>query len=160
MPLNPLSDAKIVESWGKNARPWVAAIREEQIESRTLVTNRAIVEAVLRRSPRTVLDIGCGEGWLTRELTAHGLQVTGIDGVPALIAEAERAGEGRYLVVSYEALAEGAYEGAVDAIVCNFSLLGKESVEGLLHAAPAMLNPQGVFIVQTLHPVLACGTAP
>ena len=158
--MDPLSDEKIVDSWDKNAEPWIAAVREEQIASRALCTDQAIIEAVLDGEPQTVLDVGCGEGWLTRALCARGLQVTGIDVVPALIEEARRAGGGTFHLLSYEDLAGGKWEGRVDAVVCNFSLLGKESVEGILRAASGLLNPQGRFIVQTLHPVWARGDVP
>jgi len=46
MSRRPLNDARIVDSWRKNASPWTAAVRENQIASRTLVTNKAIVDAV------------------------------------------------------------------------------------------------------------------
>jgi len=74
---DPLSDAKIIESWRKNAAPWTNAVREGQIESRRLVTNQAIIDAVISRAPRTALDIGCGEGWLVRALAERGIQTTG-----------------------------------------------------------------------------------
>jgi hypothetical protein len=45
-------------------------------------------------------------------------------------------------------------------VVCNFSLLGKKSVDGLLRAIPTLLKPDGVLIVQTLHPLVACGDLP
>jgi len=54
-------EAKIVDSWCKNALTWTVAVREGRIESRQ-ITDRAIVDAVLSRSPRSVLDIGCGVG--------------------------------------------------------------------------------------------------
>ena len=154
-----LSDAKVVDSWGKNASPWITAVREGQIETRELVTNRAIVDAILSRSPQSVLDIGCGEGWLARELVAMGIHVVGVDVVPGLIEQAQGAGGGDFLVASYEEIAAGQLRVWVDTAVCNFALLGKESVEGLFQAAPALLNPPGSFIVQTLHPVVACGDA-
>jgi len=66
-----LSEAKIVESWRNNAHAWTSAVREQRIDSRALVTDRAIVEAVLARAPRSVLDIGCGEGWLARRLAGR-----------------------------------------------------------------------------------------
>ena len=64
---DPLSDDRIVESWRTNATPWTEVIRERGIESRNVVTNDAIVDAVLSRSPGSVLDIG----WLVRAFAAH-----------------------------------------------------------------------------------------
>jgi 2-polyprenyl-3-methyl-5-hydroxy-6-metoxy-1,4-benzoquinol methylase len=153
--MNPYSDEKIIDSWEKNASQWSAAVRGGHIESRKLITNKAIVEAVLNRSPESVLDIGCGEGWLIRELSLRVTHLVGVDVVPDLIEKAESAGGGHFLVASYEDISQGAVEGSFDVVVCNFSLLGKESVEMLLKALPAMLKAGGAFIIQTPHPVVA-----
>ena len=157
MSSKPLNDARIVDSWRKNASPWTTAVRDNQIASRTLVTNKAIVDAVLSRSPRTVLDIGCGEGWLARALAEHGIRPIGVDVVPALIEQARSAGGGDFSVASYESIAAGELNVTVDVAVANFSLIGKESVEGVVNRAPSLLNDGGSFIIQTLHPVASCG---
>jgi SAM-dependent methyltransferase len=153
-------DARIVESWAKNGAPWTAAVRGGAIESRTLVTNGAIVDAVRSRSPRTAIDIGCGEGWLVRAL--DGIDMIGVDVVPSLIDTARQAGGGAgdYRVLSYEQIAMGELACAADVGVCNFSLIGKESVEAVFAAAPSFLRAGGALIVQTLHPLAACGDAP
>lgn len=93
MTIDPLSDYKIIDSWHKNARPWTIAVREGHISSRKLVTDRAIVNAVIERYPKNVLDLGCGEGWLARALSVQGIEVLGVDVVPELIEQA-RAGGG------------------------------------------------------------------
>lgn len=155
-----LSDARIIDSWHKNASPWTDAVRGNQIDSRVVVTNRAIIEAVLDRSPRTVLDIGCGEGWLVRALAEHGIRGTGVDVVPALVEQAIAAGGGDFRVASYEQIAAGALDMKVDAVVANFSLIGKESVEGLVGRAPELLADKGALIIQTLHPLVAGGDQP
>jgi len=154
------SEAKIVESWQKNALPWAAAVRRGEIQSRKLATDRAIVDAVLSRSPSSVLDIGCGEGWLARELAAETIRVTGVDSIPPVIERAQSAGGGQFFVASYEEIAAGRLAISADVIVCNFSLLGNESVEGVFRAVPRMLNRSGSFIIQTIHPVAACGNLP
>jgi 2-polyprenyl-3-methyl-5-hydroxy-6-metoxy-1,4-benzoquinol methylase len=151
-------DEKIINSWNKNTAPWVAAVRNGEIESRLLVTNQAIVDAVRSLSPATGLDIGCGEGWLVRAL--DGVAMTGVDVVPGLVDAARRAGGGQYHVMSYEDIARGHLQQQVDVAICNFSLIGDESVAGLFRAAPSYLKPGGTLVVQTMHPVVACGDAP
>lgn len=160
MPIDPLSDAKVLDSWHKNTKPWTDAVRQDQIESRRLVTNAAIVDAVLSRSPHRVLDIGCGEGWLVRALGGHGIDCTGIDAVPSLIAEAAEAGGGNFAVASYEDIVAGSFRTQADVVVANFALIGGEAVEQLIHNVPSLLVPSGVLIVQTLHPVVATSDSP
>ena len=157
---DPFRDERIVDSWRRNAAPWTAAVREKKIESRALVTNAAVIAAIRGRHPESALDIGCGEGWLVRELAATGVRATGVDVVPALIEQARLAGGGEFQVASYEAIARDELDLTADVVVANFSLLGKESVDGLFRAIPRLLNDGGAFIVQTLHPVAACGELP
>ncbi|MEP6548614.1 MAG: class I SAM-dependent methyltransferase [Gammaproteobacteria bacterium] len=153
-------EAQIIRSWNTNAGPWARAVQAASIHSRKLVTDRAIVDAVLSLGPARVLDIGCGEGWLARALSASGIKVTGIDAVPELIAAAVQRGGGQFQVAEYGAIAERQLRGGpFDAAVCNFSLLGKESVESLLGAIGGYVGA-GHLIVQTLHPVAACGEQP
>ncbi|UHQ24640.1 methyltransferase domain-containing protein [Lysobacter sp. 5GHs7-4] len=154
-------DRAVLAAWQRNAAPWTRSVREHGIESRRLVTDRAIIEAVLRQAPREVLDLGCGEGWLARALAAQGLSVTAVDAVPALVDAARAAGGGeRYLALTYAQIAQGALDTRYDAAVCNFSLIGEADVESLLSALPRLLRPDGRAIVQTLHPILGCGDAP
>lgn len=155
---NP-TEQQIIHSWHQNAAPWIRAVQDEQIESRKLVTNQAIIDTILRYRPATVLDLGCGEGWLARKLVAHGMRVLGVDVIPALIENAKKRG-GEFAVYSYEQIADGELKKQFDAVVCNFSLLGKESVEALMRRIPSLLNENGHLFIQTLHPLAAGGDAP
>jgi len=162
--MNDATDAheqQIIRSWHINAGPWAKAVQAGSIRSRRLVTDQAIVEAVLDVSPKRVVDLGCGEGWLVRALTRAGMKATGIDAVAELIAEAARFGEGEFQLCDYESIASRRWRSApFDAAVCNFSLLGKQSVESLLEGIGQYLDGAGYLIVQTLHPVSACGDHP
>ena len=153
-------EARIVASWLKNVAPWTRAVRQRQIESRALATDRAVVDAILEHAPRAVLDIGCGEGWLIRALAPHVPTRIGVDAVPGLIERARAAGGGEFRVASYADLAGGALAERVDLAVCNFSLFGEHSVEQLIAAHGCFLRPGGLLVVQTLHPHLASAGSP
>lgn len=147
-------------SWEANAAAWNRAIAEDAIGSRVRGTNAAIVGAVLALSPGRVLDLGCGEGWLARELSAGGVDVVGVDASAELVRHAEEKGGGRFHVRSYEEIAERPEEfGEFDAVVANFALL-HEDVVPLLGALRRALRGEGALIIQTVHPWLATGTAP
>ena len=150
----------ILHAWHQNAAPWAEAVRAQRIESRRLVTDAAIVEAALAQSPRRAIDLGCGEGWLSRALAERGVEVLGVDAVPALIESARAQGGGVFEVMSYERIGAGELKAKADVAICNFSLLGQASTEAVLAAVPDLLEPGGVLLVQTLHPVAACGELP
>jgi len=155
-----MTDERVVRAWQANAEPWTSAVREKRIASRNLVTNQAIIDAVLSRSPADVLDIGCGEGWLLRALAEHGVTGIGVDAIPALIDKATRAGGGDFRVASYEDVAAGKVQVKVDVAVANFALIGKEAVDALIRYSPALLRTTGSLIIQTLHPVMASADSP
>ena len=160
MNIDPLGDAQIIDAWGRNAAPWTAAVRKRQIESRRLVTDQAIIDATLNCSPRSVLDLGCGEGWLARALAARGIAVIGIDAIPALIEQARQAGGGDFRVLSYEDIAAGQLDAAGEAGGGKVARRGHQSVAGLFGSIRSLLNPRGSLLIQTLHPLAACGDQP
>jgi 2-polyprenyl-3-methyl-5-hydroxy-6-metoxy-1,4-benzoquinol methylase len=144
----------IVESWKANAENWMTIIKNNGIESRRLATNKAIVDAVCNAKPFSVLDIGCGEGWLAKELSGNGINITGVDIVPELIEKVRRQVPGEFIVASYEDIGTGKihFSKLFDVIVINFALIGKESTENLLTSLPVYLKAAGKLIIQTLHP--------
>lgn len=156
--MKQLSDQKIVESWKNNIGPWIQAIQNEEIESRVLTTNQAIIDTVLQFKPKTILDVGCGEGWLIRRLAKEGIHGLGVDIIPAFIEYAQKQKVGQFKVLAYENFHYDSILRTFDAIVCNFSLLGKESVEHIFKQAPALLNENGRLIIQTIHPLEANGS--
>jgi 2-polyprenyl-3-methyl-5-hydroxy-6-metoxy-1,4-benzoquinol methylase len=139
---------RMMQSWRTNADAWTAAVRDRQIESRQLVTDSAILEAVLRVKPRSILDVGCGEGWLCRALAARGITTVGMDASPELIDRARALG-GEFYVSSYDAMPD--FKQPFGAIVCNFSLL-EEDLDDVIHQLGLLLEPKGSLLIQTVHP--------
>lgn len=145
------------ESWSHNAVAWADAVRERRIASRREVTNEAVLSVLRALAPATALDVGCGEGWLTRELTAWGVDAWGVDGCPELVELAREAGGQQYAAVRFEELTTASPVRDVDVIVANFALNTKAAVPQVLAAASRLLRPGGHIVVQTVHPMQVPG---
>ncbi|MDH5444486.1 MAG: class I SAM-dependent methyltransferase [Gammaproteobacteria bacterium] len=151
--MSDAEESNIIQSWHRNAQAWISAIQNNEINSRIDLTNQAIVDAVLQHKPKSVLDIGCGEGWLSRAINKEGIDTLGIDVVPELIEYATQQNLGRFKLLAYDDLTYANIKQKFDLAVANFSLLGKESVDQIIENLPELLNSHGHVIIQTLHPL-------
>lgn len=149
-----MNEQALTASWDRNAHGWTRAVRTGAVVSRREVTDAAIVQAVRHTGARSVLDLGCGEGWLARVLAAEGRRVVGVDGAAGLVEAARQAGGGTFHHLDYAtvAAAPAMLAGPFEAIVCNFSLLG-EALLALLCGLRQLAAPQGRLLIQTLHPL-------
>ena len=148
-----MSKAKeILKSWEINSEEWIKIIEGKAIESRK-ITNKAIVETIEKHSGSKILDLGCGEGWLTRELTDRGFEVTGVDATKALISAARNKGKGNFHHLSYKEIESGKTipESPFDSIVLNFCLYEK-NISGLLLEIQNSLVQDGSIFIQSIHP--------
>ncbi|ANE50191.1 class I SAM-dependent methyltransferase [Flavisolibacter tropicus] len=152
--------ATILESWEANATNWIVTIDNQEIESRKLVTNAAIVDAIKKYSPKRIIDIGCGEGWLTRTLQQADIEAEGVDAIEILVNNAIVKGGPHYFIGSYSDIVSGKVLEPYnyDSAVINFALLDKEESEKLIRYLPSILIPQGLLFIQTLHPLVIAET--
>ncbi|MGD9636675.1 MAG: class I SAM-dependent methyltransferase [Pirellulales bacterium] len=160
--MEPLNrDALIRSSWEANAAAWAQVVREGSIPSRRAGTDAAILSACVQLRPRRVLDLGCGEGWLARALSADGIEVVGVDCSAALIEAARIAGGANYIVTEYDSLIHdpGTVPGPFDTIVCNYSLFA-DPLAPLLKSLANRLAANGRLLAQTVHPWIAAGDGP
>jgi len=101
-----------------------------------------------RRKPGLrVMDIGCGNGDVTRVLGSLGFRVLGVDIDPASVAEAERRNpfpHVRYELMNAEALPRA---GQYDVLVCSEVLEHLDMPDNLLEMAYRLLKPGGLLIV-------------
>ncbi|QEC44061.1 class I SAM-dependent methyltransferase [Pseudobacter ginsenosidimutans] len=152
----------ILDSWHANAGNWIATIDNNEIESRSLVTNNAILQVISEYGPASILDIGCGEGWLTRALRAQGIDAAGVDAVDTLVTNAIEKGGAHYAVAGFREIANGSFELSekMAAAVINFALLDEEDAANLMKNMDRILQNGGLLFVQTLHPFSMTGQEP
>lgn len=145
----------LADSWTKNAANWTRAVRESRIGSRNAGTDSAILDAIAARKPMRFLDAGCGEGFHMRHIAERtGCEAVGFDASEELIATARAADPASsYEILRYDDLIANpdAFPGQFDVIAFNYALFDEDIVP-LLAAARKRLAPEGVVIIQTLHP--------
>ena len=97
----------MTNGWEDSAAAWIASLGEDGDFGRRYVLDPVMLPRALAARPKTMLDVGCGEGRFCRMLAKHGVAVTGIDPTRALLAEAKaRDPAGTYI----EANAEKAFK--------------------------------------------------
>ena len=114
---------------------------------------RPFVELLARvdaASPRTVVDLGCGEGSLTASLAQRwpGARVTGVDSSAEMLAAAEAAAVPGRLAFELGDVRDWTPAGSVDVVVSNAVLQWVPGHPQLLARWAANLPPGGWLAVQ------------
>lgn len=71
-----------IKFWEDNADQWNTTLESGLFKNRS-ITNQAILNVITQHKPQSVIDIGCGEGWISRHL--RNINYTGLDGSLNLI---------------------------------------------------------------------------
>jgi 2-polyprenyl-3-methyl-5-hydroxy-6-metoxy-1,4-benzoquinol methylase len=79
------------DSYAENANFWIKIIHERLDRYRTDLTDQAVLDAIGSVDGLSILDAGCGEGYLSRKLAQDGAQVIGIDACADLVRSAEES---------------------------------------------------------------------
>jgi SAM-dependent methyltransferase len=143
------------DAWNAAAHDWAHRIREG-MGGRVHLHDASIYE-LLPPPKGLTLDVGCGEGRLTRELLGRGYDVVGVDASTALVDEARAADPaGLYEVASIDALPFAA--GAAELALCINVLPHVHDLAGAAAELARVLAPEGTLLIGTIHPVAHAGT--
>ena len=136
--------------WQASADAWIADMGEHGDFGRRYVLDPIMLPRALARSPKRALDVGCGEGRFCRMLKMHGVDVTGIDPTPALIAAARaRDADGAYLEAAAERLPFG--DEVFDLVVSYLSLIDIPDIQAAIPEMARVLNPGGALLIANLN---------
>jgi ubiquinone/menaquinone biosynthesis C-methylase UbiE len=102
---------------------------------------------------KDILDIGCGDGMLCKKLRAAGARVTGVDGSPNMIRNAQANDpEGDFRTID---LLGGAWpfpDGSFDIVTAKMMLMNVGSLEAIATESHRVLKPGGLLAVDVVHP--------
>ena len=138
--------------WEANAQYWVKIIRERRDRYRTELTDAAVLDAVGPCAGLRVLDAGCGEGYLSRRLSALGADVTGVDAAQALV-DAASSHPSPGAVFTRASVDDLPVEDArFDVVVCNHLFSHLRDPAGAIAEFGRVLKSGGRLVLLTLHP--------
>ncbi len=144
------------EAWESEARNWIAWARAPRHDSYWRF-HRDRFLPLLPAPAGPALDVGCGEGRLTRDLRDRGYDVTGIDASPTLLAAARDADpDGRY--VEADAARLPVPDEAAALVVAFMSFQDVDDLDGALSEAARVLAPGGHLCMAIVHPMNSAGT--
>jgi ubiquinone/menaquinone biosynthesis C-methylase UbiE len=142
-------------AWEANASDWIAAARAPGHDSYWLYHREQFLE-LLPPPGRLTLDVGCGEGRVSRDLKALGHSVAGVDASPTMI-EAARAADPSIPVELADAADLPFPDGHADLVVVFMSLQDVTDAEGAVREAARVLETGGRFCLAVVHPFGSAG---
>ena len=149
------SSADLGASWDAHAAEFIAWARKPGHDSYWLFHRDLFLELV--PSPgRKTLDLGCGEGRLSRDLKRRGHDVVGVDASPAMLSAAQEADP--HIVTHLADAADLPFDDcSFDCVVAFMSLQDVDDLTGAIREAARVLEPGGRFCMAIVHPVNSAG---
>ncbi|WP_315781986.1 MULTISPECIES: class I SAM-dependent methyltransferase [unclassified Bradyrhizobium] len=102
------------------------------------------------------LDIGCGEGRLSRQLKSGGHRVIGLDASPSLIAAA-RQSDPSIAVIRADAASLPLADACADLAIAFMSLQDVDAMPAAVREAARVLQPGGRLCMAIVHPLNSAG---
>jgi SAM-dependent methyltransferase len=137
------------EHWSRIAPEWVAWARAPNHDA--FWAYRASLLAFIGRGEGEALDVGCGEGRVSRVLKDCGYRVTATDPVEAFISAAEQAGSADDYKVAAAANLPFA-DDTFDLATAYNVLMDIEDVPTALREIGRVLRPSGTLVISNVHP--------
>jgi SAM-dependent methyltransferase len=157
-PLGHEGAVSLRDAWESEAQRWIAWARTPGHDSYWQF-HRDVFLPTLPPPPCRVVDLGCGEGRLPRDLRRLGYEVTGVDGSPTLIAAAREADPaGRYELADAAELPLP--DRCADLVTAFMTLHDIDDLDGAVREAARILVPGGRLRSAIVHPINSAGRFP
>lgn len=141
--------------WERQAERWVRWAREPGHDSYWLFHRDRFLE-LLPPPGRLTVDVGCGEGRLSRDLKELGHTVLAVDRSPTMVRHAREA-DPELDVREADALSLPLEDGTADLVVSFMSLMNTDDVAGAVREAARVLEPEGRYCIAIVHPLNTAG---
>lgn len=140
------------EFWNRVADDWMIQVGDDGDENRRLNSDPILWAFAGDVRGLTVLDAGCGTGYLTKNLFARGANAIGVDFSERMIAIArDRYPDLQFHVDSCTKL-ETIPDSSCDLVISNYVLMDVTDLEGAIRSFHRVLKVNGEAVVVFSHP--------
>jgi SAM-dependent methyltransferase len=137
------------EHWSRVAADWIAWARTPNHDA--YWAYRSALSGFIGQGTGAAIDVGCGEGRVSRDLKACGYRVTAADPVAAFIAAARQARSADDYTVTVAAALPFA-DGTFDLAVAYNVLMDVDDVPAAVREMRRVLRSTGTLVVSIVHP--------
>ncbi len=141
--------------WEHEAENWVRWARTPDFDAYWQY-REAFFEGIVSAPGRRTLDIGCGEGRVSRDLAARGHRVIGVDLSPSLVRYAIEA-DPNTAYLAADATALPFPDGVFDVAVAYNTIQNVLDLDGAVREAARVLEPGGRLCICMTHPMTDAG---
>ncbi|MEP4197760.1 MAG: class I SAM-dependent methyltransferase [Aliishimia sp.] len=144
-----------MRDWDTAAIDWSSQLSAGYDRVREEYNWPAFVSMLGPVSGKTIVDLGCGDGDVTRRLAHGGATVIGIDPSEQMIATATALTQSpdiRYAVVPQDAPFEGMAIASADFVVSFMGVMSMRDLKPIAAGAVHVLRPGGRLVMALLHP--------
>jgi SAM-dependent methyltransferase len=143
------------EAWENVAAEWVRWARAPGHDSYWQFHGERFFELVPSPGKLTI-DVGCGEGRVSRDLTVRGHRVSSVDASPTMVAAAREADpDGDYRLADAAALPFD--DACADLVIAFMSLQDVDDMPGAISEIGRVLVPGGRACIAIVHPLNSGG---
>jgi SAM-dependent methyltransferase len=148
--------ASLTESWEEQAERWIRWARTPGLDDYYEQYNLPSFLELLPSPGQRTVDLGCGEGRVSRALRDRGHRIVGVEPSRSLVRAAHEAAPGI-------ALARGRGDavplvaGCADLVVCFMVLQDVDDLTAVCGEIARLLTPDGVACTAIVHPIASSG---
>lgn len=153
--MEEITNADVISAWSAYPQNLIQDFGDEGDFIRRHLLNPVIFSLLGDVRDKTILDAGCGQGYLSRLLAKRGANVTGLEPAQAFYAYASRREQEERLGITYlqaDLSSWSCSPNQFDYVIANMVLMDIPDYLPALSNCAAALRPSGGLLLSLLHP--------
>ncbi len=146
----------VIDCWNEKASQWRTLVGDKGDSNRIFNSDPVLWNFLGEITGKTILDAGCGTGYLSVQMSEKLATVIGVDVSEKMIKEAKKFGKEKNAQIDFRvdscSKLSSVPSQSIDKIVCNYVLMDLPDLSGALQNFHRVLKPSGLAVCIFTHP--------